>query len=439
MKKKLLIPSLALVAFLSSCNYGGVIVVSNKEFKQFYDRGDLATQKTHNFAIGEDLIISKDSFLSENESESIYFSLSSSSISSWEGEKKYGNKLEFTQSEIETIGEDTISYLFNYGSLAYTSYNVIEPAIEEDEEDVITGKKESYTFSKTYVSGDTENINTSDEYHSIELSKSSVDTFETIDGGQTFDEDPSSNVKTYSYTTKDKTIVENGEKTERTITEQSFSETIQYTENYLGDNVKKALVYSYNSTTKVTTEKKVSGFYEGYTRVDDITVRTTTYDESSQIEANREPQGKETISHNEYIYSTEDYQYHKDTEHSTSTEDTTYRYSLSDDFVEQFTADNLVLTFKTDVQLNTVFFTSLNLFVQQLFIQFESRMSDTSIGEEILKNSDSYQYRAKISNSTVEQYSFIKDKDKHDTMSSFIEFDVNGLELKEKTKISLIY
>ena len=421
MKKKYLLSSLLMTIFLSSCSYGSVATVSSNQFKEFYNSGDLATQKDHNFAVGENISLLA-TYEDDNDNyvmETIDFQ--TSSIGSWES-KKLGNRLLFSQIKYAYENEDDddpVYELYNYGSLNFTSKIVKEELDEEEEEEgveaEILGKEDSYTFQKTY---EMENQDTSEKQKN-ERSLVELRYYESDNNGKSFSAEPSYQKRTEKNNTYSYCIQESNEKTERDITEITISETIAYTENFETDSTRKILSFSFDMKTITTHEIKVNGVYEGSSREILKTVAKTSYNE---VLGNSD-KGERNTTYELYDYV--DGSYVKNEDASSNTTDDTYRYSITSYFIAQFEVDNLVKTFKEDDDLNDTLLVGLNKLMKNYFIEFESFMDDASIGEEIIKYAQNYQYRAKIDDQTIYQYTFFDDSGTHDTLSSISIFNVN--------------
>ena len=440
MRKKYLIPSLFLASILASCNYGGIQVSTAKEFRDFYNSGDLKTQKDTPFDLGDDASVSYYYKDEDNNNVALDYTLSTSSISSWESEKKYGNKLEFLESKFVTDEEENVlEGLYNNGYLTYSSVLAKEESGETDESGdpvlVIVGKNNIYSSEHILNQQKTPEYTGENVDSSTRQNKTYTEFFESPDDGETFSDEVTTITRSLTVETHSVTITENSEKTQRTTTLMEVSNRVKYVENYELATMRKALSYLLDIRTTTTVEVKSGGVYEGSTRTVDSSTYSTSYDETKSTGA---PKGNSTIVHTVFTYS--EGEYHKDEQQSYKISDDEYRYEVTDEFIDSFAVEQLVQSFKIDPRLVESFFPSFNNFMKNLFTTFEGYMNDSSIGEEIIRFASTYQYRAKVNADTIYQYTFLKGEHGHDTMTSLVVFKVgNGGSLTEVSRANLIY
>ena len=428
MNKKLLfiLPLFALV----SCSYGGITEISNDAFKDFYNRGALRTQKDYEFKLGDDISVA---MYAEDEGEGDYltYELATSSINKWQTDG-LGNKLSYYAYKLvlDLDTNDTEVSEFDEGSLSFSSRIISEE--DDDGNVIVVGKKDIYSSSHLYESAlEGDSFDEAKEYALISLEREVGTYYESLDDeGKEFDTDYL--YKDYSYTFEYKSKEVNIEGDNRVTTEDISSTVIQYREYYSGHKFN--LDYVFSSVVKETTEVKSEGVYVGSTRVVDEENNVTTARVGSPAEVD---EGKSIVSHTEYIYS--EGSYHKDDEHSTRSEDDTYRYTLSDTFTSSYEVSALLESFSTNLRLIEVM-SRITESMKGLFVAFEEKMNDEQEKKEIIHFADTYQYRIQADDAHILQYTFVDGGGEKDRLTNIIVFEVGSdKSLTEISKTSIIY
>lgn len=417
MKKKLLL-ALPLFGLLCSCSYGSIDEVTLAQFKNFYNSGDLKTRKDYDFKLGDDIEIGDVNI------DGLYtilnnVTLSTSSISAWEKDGK-GSKILFSYSYLKSLEEEEEEYKTIDGSLGFVAKKEYEEPEIEGGEAVLIGQSATYTL-ETFMDSSIE-----DGYRTYSVKEKFMryefyPVIESVDENkkEEFEVDPSYIRYQSVYELEFETITEEDGK--RTTKESKASVAIDYYD-YIEYGNKKALEYSAVSNIVITNEvyDEAQRSFVGDTRVTDKETKKTSYDERSATGA---PKGSDTVVHKEEKY--EDGAYVKDPEHSYEHVDDTYRYQIAADYTDKFEAAALVEFIKTSPLLDYVLNATTRL-MKGYFNEFETYLFGLDRKEEIIHFGNIYQFRVRVSDSVIKQFSFYHEKER-DTLTSIITFDAKTL------------
>lgn len=420
MKKKLLL-ALPLIGLLCSCSYGSIAQLSLSEFNKFYNSRDLKDQKDYVYKLGDDIELTD---LGEDEGVSLYqaVTLSTSALSSWEKDGK-GSKIYYSYNYLYGEAESNdAKYQAVEGYLTFVSKKEYDDPEDEGGEPVLIGQSNTYTLSFFYNSAidsgyDDYSFNQKVIRYEFYPLKESLDE----EAKEEF-EDEASYIR-YTYSLETGFVASSGDESARTIHSFNSTMSIDYYD-YIEYGSKKVLNYKsvVNDvhTNEVYDSEQKS--FVGSTRVTDKITQTTSYDERS--ETGKTPKGEKITSHKEEIY--EDGVYKKDTEHSTEETDPDYRYTISEDFVNQFEVSYLINSIKNNAYI-TLVLDKTTAIMKSYFVEFESYLHSLDRKEEIIQFGNVYQFRIALNNNTIKQFSFFHDEE-HDTLTSIITFDAKTLE-----------
>ena len=422
MKKKLLFIAFPLVATLASCSYGGISKVSLEDFNEFYASGDLANQKSYDFKLGDDISYAA-SIPTDEGKTTTSMSLASSSYETWVS-KQTGNSLSFHEdtSKFDEDNELLETVVLN-GGLSLVSKKVYEED-EETQTSVLLGRLDTYTFNdaSTFKSADSE------EVKSLQMSYGRFYGVDEETGK--FDKDPSR--YEYTFTRSLKVNSTSLSEDEETRTNVVTNESEQYSYTYYSAS-KYSLSYSLNSENKVVTDVKSDGMFVGKDKVVDIVEKTTV---SSKGNVSSDS-GSNKTQHLVYNYVND--QYVKDEGASSETSDESYRFAFDKSVKDKFAPKALLKSFETSTNLAT-FLVRLNATVQSLFKEFEAYHDDETIEGEIIRFADTYQYRMKVDDESIVQYTFVEGKENDDRLTNIVGFSVeSNNSLVEFYKITLLY
>lgn len=423
MKKKLFIVAIPFLALVSSCSYGGIAKVSHGDFNRFYNRGDLVKQKDYNFALGVDLSYTGQTPYEEDESYVKYetFDLTSSSLPKWESDY-IGNNLSFKL--FLSIGDDeeTLETRSETGDLSFTSKNVTET--DDDGNVKLVGKLDTYTYRNTSDNSKSDTY----KYQNL-LQMTYTKYFEYIEEEEKFDEDPT--YTEYRYE-KSSSIFADMELEDGKRIVGSSSESEIYSYKYYSDSRNNWSYTNYESTVATYSEK------EGGTYVPVSKVSATKQSETMKnIGASSVDKGKKEEKYTFYDYVEGEFVVNPDKSYETKDED--YRRYVEPEDLAQFIPNNLLLIFKNSDNL-ALFFGEVNLVIHKIFTDFEKRNEEVGTTNEIIRFGDTYQYRTKLNNTTIVQYTFVEGAENKDRLTNIVYFEIgSGGLLTETFKVTLLY
>ena len=449
MKKKLLF-ALPLVALLASCSYGSINEIDLETFKQFYNGGDLKDQINYDFAFGDNLSITvNDSAAGIDEYTEL--ELSTASLPDWQNPaKQKGNALKYNLLGVYSDEDEISNYLkidCSLSSKTKKEYSEVDEESEEEQEQVLLGQSEerkrsikmidaSSVSNRQEILGDL-SVEPSVDKSGLFLKEDETVTYyafypvivneDETDLTERFETNPSYVCYNYSYSFAEKTVDIDSEASTRVTTVRSVTARIEYTEYAEYDDAR-ALKFSQVVNEEVTTEVLSGGSYVGSTRITDKETCEASYDERSQTGT---PKYNDRIIHKEENY--KNGVYVKDEENSTDVVNDSYTYDIPTTYKDTFT----VSTMLSGITNNLVFDQFINIanaLMHSYFADFETHLTDSN-NKEIIEFGKIYQFRVRIDEQTIKQYSFLKGE--KDILQSVITFKGNNLE--ESSKIILSY